>query len=176
MPSDPLPRGTGRIVLRRLRLADLHRFQAYRHDPVVGEFQGWEPQSDHEAARFIDDMSDVGLFPRGAWVQLGIADRDTDELLGDVGICVSADGQKAEIGFTVAPQAQGSGLGTEAVREAIGLVFDLTNVGSVVAVIDERNVPAHRLVQRAGFQKFESVDAVFRGKPCIETVWAISRS
>ena len=157
MPSDPLPRGTGRVVLRRLELADLARFQAYRRDPDVGEFQGWEPQSDHEAARFIEDMNDVDLFPRGAWVQLGIADQYTDDLIGDVGICVSADGEKAEIGFTVAPRAQGSGLGTEAVREAIGLIFEHTDVSRVVAVIDERNMRAHRLVLRAGFRKLESL-------------------
>ena len=176
MPSDLLPRGTGRVVLRRLELADLARFQAYRRDPEVGEFQGWEPQPDDEAARFIDDMSHMELFTRGAWVQLGIADRHTDELMGDVGICVSADGEKAEIGFTVAPSAQGSGLGTEAVREVIGLIFDHTDVNSVVAVIDARNVRAHRLAQRAGFHKLESLSTVFRGEPCIENVWAISRA
>ena len=176
MPSDPLPRGTGRIVLRRLELADLARFQAYRRDPDVGEFQGWEPQSDHEAARFIEVMNHMDLFPRGAWVQLGIADQYTDDLIGDVGICVSADGETAEIGFTVAARAQGSGLGTEAVREAIGLIFEHTDVSRVVAVIDERNMRAHRLALRAGFRKLESLSTVFRGQPCIEDVWAISRA
>lgn len=163
-------------MLRRLELADLSSFQAYRCDPNVGEFQGWDSQSDDEAARFIQDMSDVDLFPRGAWVQLGIADRSTDELIGDVGICVSADGEEAEIGFTVAPRAQGSGLGTEAVREVIGLIFDRTDVSRVVAVTDARNVRAHRLVLRAGFQKIKSLNTVFREEPCIEYVWAISRA
>ena len=156
-PSDPFPRGTGRVVLRRLELADLSRFQAYRRDPNVGEFQGWDSQPDHEAARFIQDMSDVELFPRGAWVQLGIADRSTDKLIGDVGICVSADGEEAEIGFTVSPHAQGSGLGTEAVREVIGLIFDHTGVHRIIAVIDARNMRAHRLALRVGFQKLESL-------------------
>jgi RimJ/RimL family protein N-acetyltransferase len=142
----------------------------------VGEFQAWEPQPDHEAARFIEDMSGVDLFPRGSWVQLGIAERYTDELIGDVGICVSADGEKAEIGFTVAPRAQGSGLGTEAVRAVIGLIFDHTGVSKVVAVIDARNIRAHRLVLRVGFQKVESLRTVFRGEPCIEDVWAVSRA
>jgi [ribosomal protein S5]-alanine N-acetyltransferase len=176
MSTDPLPRGTGRVVLRRLALADLARFQAYRRDPDVGAFQGWRPEPDHEAARFLEDMSDVDLFPRGAWVQLGIADQCTDELIGDVGICVSADGEKAEIGFTVAPRAQGSGRGTEAVREVISLIFDHTDVSRIVAVIDTRNIPAQRLVLRAGFQKVESLSTVFRGEPCTEDVWAISRA
>lgn len=175
MPSDLLPRGTGRVILRRLELADLSRFQSYRHDPEVGEFQGWEPQPDDEATRFLKTMSDVDLFPLGAWVQLGIADRSTNELIGDVGICLSVDGKKAEIGFTVAPRAQGAGVGTDAVREAVGLIFDHSDVSQVVAVIDARNTRAHRVALRAGFEKIERLNAVFRGEPCIEYVWAISR-
>ena len=69
-------------------------------------------------------MSTVRLFPHGQWVQLGIADRRTHALIGDVGICVAADGEKAEIGFTMDSTAQGMGLGSEAVRAAISLIFE----------------------------------------------------
>lgn len=79
MQADPLPRSIGRVVLRRLAPADLSRFQAYRHDPDVSRYQGWEPQPDHEATRFIQEMCQVDLFPRGAWFQLGIAVGSTNE-------------------------------------------------------------------------------------------------
>jgi RimJ/RimL family protein N-acetyltransferase len=176
MRSDPLPRGSGRVVLRRLELADLPRFQIYRHDPEVGRYQGWEPQPDHEATRFIEEMSDVDLFPRGAWVQLGIANRSTNELIGDAGICVSADDERAEVGFTIARDAQGVGLGTEAVRALIHFIFGHTNVTAVLAVTDERNVQARRLLLRVGMRNVEIRCAVFRGTPCIEHVWTISRA
>jgi RimJ/RimL family protein N-acetyltransferase len=164
-----------RVVLRRLAPADLTAFQAYRHDEQVGLYQGWEPQSDVDAAQFIADMSGVALFAGGQWVQLGIADARTNALLGDVGICVAEDGQSAEIGFTLSAAAQGVGLGTEAVRETIGLVFDGTRVERIVAVTDERNVPAVRLLERVGMRRLDTVAAVFRGQPCVEHVYAISR-
>ena len=176
MQADPLPRVMGRVVLRRLALADLRRFQAYRHDPDVGRYQGWEPQPDHEATQFIEAMSRVDLFPRGAWFQLGIADASTNELIGDVGVCVDADARRAEVGFTIARAAQGRGLGTEAVRGLIQFIFEQTAVAEVVAVTDQRNIPAARLLERIGMRNMETLHTSFRGEPCIEHVWTISRA
>jgi RimJ/RimL family protein N-acetyltransferase len=175
MRSDLPPHGTGRVILRRLTAADLVRFQTYRHDPDVGLYQGWEPVPDQVAIQFLEDMSDIQLFPLGAWIQLGIADQQTNDLLGDVGVRVSEDANEAEIGFTLASEAQGSGLATEAVRELIDLIFTQTDVGRIVANTDERNTRAHRLLMRTGFRKASTTHGVFRGQPCIEHVWEISR-
>ncbi len=164
------------MVLRRLGLADLHRFQAYRNDPVVGRFQGWEPQPDTEATRFIEEMCQVDLFPPGTWFQLGIARGSTNELVGDVGVCIRADDRRAEIGFTVAREAQGRGVGTEAVRGLIDFIFEHTTVTEVVAVTDQRNIPAGRLLERVGMRTSETLRTVFRGEPCVEHMWTISRA
>ena len=173
--SDPLPLTYGRILLRRLALADLSSFQAYRQDANVGRYQGWEPQSDRDAAQFITDMSGVALFPQGEWIQLAIADRRTNTLIGDLGICVAKDGTSAEVGFTLASAAQGKGLGTDAVKAAIRLTFDHASVAQIVAVTDARNLPALRLLERVGMRRDNTVAAMFRGEPCVEHVYAISR-
>ena len=175
MRADPLPHGTGRVILRRLTSADLARFQAYRHDPVVGLYQEWEPVPDQVALQFLEDMSDKQLFPVGDWIQLGIADRQTNELLGDVGVRVSEDASEAEIGFTLAGEAQGSGLAAEAVRALIDLIFTRTGVVRIVASTDERNARAHRLLMRTGFRTAGTTRGLFRGQPCIEHVWEVSR-
>ena len=174
-PSAPLPRSSDRLVLRRLTLADLPAFQAYRQNEQVGLYQGWEPQSDLEASQFIIDMSHAALFPRDRWVQLGIADRSTNILIGDVGIRVSADVETAEIGFTLDVAAQGAGLGTEAVRETIALVFEHAPVARIVAVTDARNLASVRLLERVGMRRIETTAAMFRGEPCTEYIYAIAR-
>ena len=173
--SDPLPRTYGRISLRRLRLADLPTFQAYRQDANVGRYQNWEPVCDRDAAQFITDMSSVALFPQGQWIQLGIADRRSNRLIGDLGICVASDRESAEIGFTLASAAQGQGFGTDAVKAAIQLTFDHATVAQILAVTDARNVPAQRLLERVGMRRVKTVAAMFRGQPCVEHVYSISR-
>jgi hypothetical protein len=86
-------------------LADLPTFQAYRQDTNVRRYQGWEPLSDRDAAQFNTNISAVALFPRGQWIQLGIADCRTNSLIGDLGICVAKNGKSAEVGFTLASAA-----------------------------------------------------------------------
>jgi len=174
-PSAPLPRTGERVVLRRLGVADLPAFQGYRHDEVLGRYQGWVPQSDAQAHAFLDEMSRAALLAPGAWIQLGIADREAGVLIGDIGICVVADGESAEIGFTLQASSQGRGWASEAVALAIGLVFEHTAVTRVVGITDARNLASIRLLERVGLRRVSSGPAVFRGKPCVEHVHALRR-
>jgi RimJ/RimL family protein N-acetyltransferase len=73
-----------------------------------------------------------------------------------------------EIGFTLASERHGSGLATEAVREAIALVFSSTRVGRVVATTDARNTPSIRLLLRLGFVQTDTRRAPFKGEWCDE--------
>jgi|GEM_PF-42817 len=169
------PRESARLVLRRLRASDLAAFQAYRRDEAVGRYQGWSTQTDRQALAFIDAMRDVPLFPRGDWAQLAIADRATDELVGDLGVRVSADGDEAEVGFTIAPRFQGRGLGTEAVREAASLIFERSSAVRIIGITDARNEASVRLLERVGMHRVATADAVFRGEPCVEHTYAVAR-
>jgi RimJ/RimL family protein N-acetyltransferase len=177
MPKpDPLPRVGGRIVLRRLRLADLPAFQAYRHDEETGRYQGWTPQPEEEAIAFLEQMNGIPLFLPGEWVQLAIADRQTDTLIGDIGLCVAGDMASAEIGFTLEPRSRGRGLATEAVEAAIQLVFEQTGVARLIGITDARNFASIGLLKRAGMHRIASATALFRGEQCVEHTYALSRN
>jgi len=89
--ADPLPQSTERLTLRHLCEGDLGAFQAYRLDPIVGQYQGWSPTSDDAARDFLIEMSFAVPFSPGQWFQIGIADRESDMILGDIGILVSLD-------------------------------------------------------------------------------------
>lgn len=172
---DPLPRIGRRVVLRRLCRADLSAFQAYRSNEAVGRYQGWSVQTDAQALAFIEEMSNAVLFPSGSWVQLAVAEPEANGLIGDIGVCVAADGASAELGFTISPWFQGQGLGTEALREAIGLVFERSLAVQAICVTDARNTPSIRLLERAKMQRTATAEVVFRGEPCIEHTYAVFR-
>lgn len=174
--SDPLlPRQFPGGWLRRLRPSDLASFQAYRSIPDVGRYQGWLPMCEAEASSFLSGMETIPLFQPGRWVQLGIAEVQTDALLGDMGLHVSADGQTGEVGVTLAPHAQGRGLATAAVREALQLLFAATPVAAIRGVTDARNERSTRLLERLGFAYREARRVVFRGEACVEQVFIIAR-
>lgn len=170
-----LPRTTQRIALRRLSTADLPAFQAYRHDSAVGLYQGWSPQSDADALAFLDGMATAPLFVPGEWCQIGIADTENNALIGDIGVCVAADETTAEVGFTLSAASQGKGLASEAVIEAIGLLFERTPIGRAVAITDARNLPALRLLENVGMRQTAIISTTFRGEPCTEHEFEINR-
>jgi RimJ/RimL family protein N-acetyltransferase len=172
---DLLPWLGRRVVLRRLAGADLADFQAYRHDEQLGRYQGWTAQADDEALGFLSRMNTVALLQPGEWCQIAIACRDTGSLIGDIGLCVAIDAAQAEIGFTLCAPSQGRGLGTDAVRTAIAWLFEHTPAAQVVGITDARNGPSVRLLERVGMRRVATADTVFRGEPCTEHVYAVSR-
>ena len=173
--TDPFPRLAPRVVLRRLTPADLEDFHAYRSDPEVARYQSWSSMSAAEAAAFLAERG-AAPFGRPGWFQIGIAERATGRLVGDIGICLHRnEAEPAEIGFTLATSWQGKGLASEAVREALALLFEHTEVTEVLAITDTRNLASIRLLERVGFQWRETVPAVFHGEPCTEHVYWIRR-
>src|SRR5215471_13547290 len=149
--------------LRRLRRSDLGAFQAYRSIPELGRYQGWSPMSEAEALVFLVEMEATALFQPGQWVQLGIADPRTELILGDIGLRLSEDSQTGEVGFTLAPSAQGRGVASAAVHEALQLLFTATPVLRVLGITDARNTRSIRLLERLGFECQETRKAVYRG-------------
>jgi aminoglycoside 6'-N-acetyltransferase len=132
--------------------------------------------SEAEALAFLAKMSEAPLFKPGDWVQLGIAEPCADQLIGDIGIFLSADGLTGEIGFTLAPSAQGRGIATAAVGRALLVLFGITEVKRVFGITDNRNVASIRLLERVGFRHQESRSAIFRGEACSEEVYVLARN
>jgi RimJ/RimL family protein N-acetyltransferase len=170
-----LPRRFVGGCLRRLRHSDLSAFQAYRNIPQLGRYQGWRPMREAEALAFIVEMAATPLFQPGQWLQMGIADPDTDALVGDIGLHLSSDSQTGEVGFTLAPSAQGRGVASSAVQEALQLLFTATPVSRILGITDVRNSASIRLLERLGFECQETRNAVFRGEECRELVFMLPR-
>lgn len=159
--------------LRRMSPADLVAFQTYRAIPELGIYQGWSLMSDTEALDFLTEMQTARLFETGSWVQLGIAEADSDLLIGDIGLYLSEDGCTGEVGFTLRSASQGRGIATLAVKEALRLFCATTRVKQVVGITDALNLASIRLLTRLGFRLAETREAVFKGQPCVEHIYLL---
>lgn len=173
--ADPLPRVAGDVMLRRLATSDLQAFQAYRHDAELGRFQGWVPTPDDDAREFLRHMGAAELLRPGTWCQIGIARVRDRGLIGDIGLLLASDATSLEIGFTLSRAAQGQGLATAAVREAIAMVFAHTPAQRVLGIVDVRNLASIRLLERVGMARTATRTVVSAGLPCTEHVHARAR-
>ena len=147
---------------------DVDAFAAYRADPELARYQGWEPMTREQAAEFVEANAAVDHLVPGEWVQLAIADAISGELLGDVGLHVDRDQSAAEVGFTLARQHQGRGHATRAVHLATDLVFAHPLVTEIRGVTDAVNLPSIAVLRRAGFVRYGQRDVIFKGQPCTE--------
>lgn len=139
-----------RLILRPLRPGDAPALAAYRSDPAVARYQGWElPYTVQDAGQLIAEMA--GRVPGDeGWVQIGLESRAEGLLLGDVALNTS--GRQAEIGVTLTAMAQGRGYAAEALQALISHAFGSLRLEQVRAEIDPRNVAVTRLLLTLGFR------------------------
>ena len=142
---------TERLTVRRFRPDDAAAFAAYRSVPEVAQYQSWEaPYSLEDATASVEGFSTGDPLAPG-WFQYAI---DLDgELIGDIGLNLDDNLMQAEIGFTLAPQYQGKGYATEAVRGLLNHLFVERNLQRVSAECDARNLASAQLLRRLGFRE-----------------------
>jgi len=169
---------TPRLRLRRFRDADLPLFMAYRNDPDVARYQGWESISLAEARAFVQEQSGIPAGIPGVGMQIAIESKATGLLVGDCYFCiVLTDPQQAELGYTLATDAQGRGLATEAVAAWLTYAFRAYQLHRVTALLDVENLRSAALLERLGFRREGHFlqSGWFKGKWCDEYLYAILR-
>ncbi len=165
-PDDDFgPLLTRRLLLRRSRPEDAETIAAYRSDPEVHRYQGWE-RTDPEGVRGeIEEMAGRKPGAPGGWVQLSVEERDTGRLVGDVGMS-PAEGEPGvvKVGYTIAPAFQGKGYGTEAVAALAGYAFDMLGMEIVRAYASALNLPSHRVAEKVGMRLVERFERTYEDR------------
>ena len=88
---------TPRLRLRHFRDADLALFMAYRNDPEVARYQGWEGISEPEARAFLQEQKEIQPGVPGQWFQIAIERKETGMLVGDCALKIEEhDERQAE--------------------------------------------------------------------------------
>ena len=144
---------TSRLTLRSLEVSDDADVFAVFSDPMVMRYwDGATMTTRQDAMNYIDHIL-LG-FRRRELFQWGIADRETN---GVVGTCtlihISANHQRAEIGFAIRQERWGHGLGSEAVTAVVAFGFETLNLHRIEADVDPRNERSLRLLERLGFRR-----------------------
>jgi RimJ/RimL family protein N-acetyltransferase len=160
-----LPFQTKRLTLRRFEESDVATFYAYRSDYDVSRYQGWQATTLDEARDFITEQQLGQLDTPGKWFQVAIAHRESQTLIGDIGLCL-IDAHSADIGFTLAPNWQGRGFATEAVHALMRSLFQNSTVEILLATVDTRNKKSIALLERLDFKHKRTEAAEFHGAPC----------
>ena len=145
---------TARLRVRPFAPTDVETFVRYRAHPDVARYQSWSDYTVDEGRALIDSMLGVAPGTPGQWHQFALQELATGSLVGDLALKVNdSESTEAELGFTLAPEHQGNGYGTEAVRALLDYAFGELHLRRLIAVTDALNQPAAALLERVGMRR-----------------------
>lgn len=157
IPSFAFPTlHTPRLLLRGLCLADLEKFYELRSDPAVTLPYYAEPKTREQAeVKLHALMRDNAAGESMTWC-IALA-AEPDVLIGT--ICLwnfRPDRLAAEIGYDLLPAFHRKGIMREAAARVIEYGFNDLHLRVIDALVNPRNLPSCRLLEKLGFQKGET--------------------
>jgi RimJ/RimL family protein N-acetyltransferase len=159
---------TERLRLRRFADADLPAFIAYRNDPEVARYQSWESITEERAIAFVREQQKAPIGKPGEGIQIAIERKDNGRMIGDCYFnLMEDDPRQAEIGYTLAREAQGQGFGSEAVAALLTWAFAAFDLHRIIATVDARNTASVALLERLGLRR----EAHFRQNIWFKGAW-----
>ena len=173
-----LPLCSARLVLRRFTGEDAAAFLAYRNDPEIARYQSWTSCTATEAAEYIRHQQAQEAGVPGEWLQVAIALKATNELIGDCGVRVSAaDPRQATIGVALARAWHGQGFAVEALSGLFDCLFRQLELHRVAVDPDAENTAMQHLAERLGMRREGHLrqSLWFKGRWADEFFYAILR-
>lgn len=170
---------TKRLLIRNLRLSDLHGFHSYRSDPEVTKYQGFDVFTLEQSDLFIKEHADKEFGKAGEWVQYGIEDRATGKIIGDCAVKLDQnDVRLAEIGITISPSEQKKGYAKEVLKAILNFLFNIQDFHRVTETVDAENFASIQLLNSVGFrQEGHFIENIFfKGKWGSEYQYAMLKS
>lgn len=146
---------TERMRLRRHSIADFGHSAALWSDADVVRYISGKPSTRSESwSRLLRYIGHWQALAFGYWV---VEDRLTGQFLGEVGLAdykrdmTPPLGPWPEIGWVMAPQAQGRGLASEAVAAALEWSDRMLAAERTVCIIDPEHSVSLRVAAKNGF-------------------------
>lgn len=143
---------TPRLRLRGYRADDVEAMFALYSDPRVMRYWSFPPWTTMAQAQAYLERA-LAETASGRVLPWAIAGREDDRLLGTATLyALNSEQRRAEIGYSLAPECQGRGLASEALRAVLAQAFDGMGLGRVEADVDPRNTASCQLLERLGFR------------------------
>ena len=145
---------TARLCLRHFTEADLPTLLAYRNDPLVARYQGWDSMTEAEGRAFIAKLRLAQPGVAGPGFQFAIALQPSGPHIGDCFLkLLDHDPRQAEIGYSVARAYWGQGFATEALIAILDYSFGELGLHRVIATTDCLNRSSIALLERLGMRR-----------------------
>ncbi|MFQ4148353.1 GNAT family protein [Arthrobacter sp. LAPM80] len=187
MVDIPYPLTTERLVLRRFQVEDLDAYYAYQRLPETARYLYGQARTYSQCMARIAMYVDNPFDGPGDWATFAVERASAPGLVGELALKWdpgsksdepgAAPERVGEIGWTLAPGAQGQGFATEAARAVMDMAIDTLGFHRVEARMDARNSASAAICERLGMHR-EGVlrdNMYLKGEWTSEAVYAVVR-
>ncbi|MEU1673664.1 GNAT family N-acetyltransferase [Streptomyces roseifaciens] len=166
--STPTPTlRTERLVLAPYTPEDEEVFLALFQDPQVSRWMGDGPSSE-EDDRALFGRIFTNVYARNLFDVWAVR-RPDGRLIGHAEIKPTEEVRGHEIIYALAPEAWGSGLGTELAEAIVAYGFDTLGLAEVHATVAEPNKASLAVLERLGFEHVRDITEDDGSTTCVLT-------
>lgn len=145
---------TARLKLSPFTETDWPFFLALRQNPDIMRFMGEIAGEEDIRTLFIARQDDACAL---------VIRAHSGEPLGDIGLQISEyNHHEADIGYAIAPAAQGKGIASEALQALCQYAFTQTTVTALNAWVLADNQGSVRLLEKHGFVRVQMLEKAYR--------------
>lgn len=148
---------TSHLLLKYLSLEDAQKIFELSQEKGMKKWIPDQVYTDFQEAKqvieFLKSHYSAKPNPKSAPFVLGVAIRDTGELIGHVGL--SPVGNNVEIGYAIAEKHQGKGYGTEVVTSMSAWCLENLEVPYILGIVDSENKGSCKVLEKAGYTLIE---------------------
>lgn len=162
---------TERLLFRKFTPDDLPKLIELRSEPEVYKYLGGLKLQNPQAIekRLKDYIASYDKYGYGASAMIW---KETGEFFGWSGLMMMEDFRETEIGYGMAKEFWGRGIGLECARAWLKYGFEKANLERIVALAEPENVGSWRIMEKLGMNYEKMVEHF--GLEC--KFYAISRN
>lgn len=162
---------TERLLIRKFTPEDLDKLIEIRSDPEVYKYLGGierqNPQALAKRLRFY-----IGCYDKYGFGTCATIWKETGEMIGSCGLQPLEDTGEIEVGYALARDFWGRGLGFECARAWLEYGFEKAGLERIVAVAYPENVGSWRVMEKCGM-RYEKTETHY-DRECV--FYAISKT
>lgn len=152
-PVSPVVFETERLYAREFVREDAEGVFEYAGNLESSGFQAFSPESFEDVTKIVESRLASQIESPRKNYDFILCLKDTDEMIGAMGLSISDEGRQAELGYNLKKRFWGNGYATEAAKGFLKFGFLGLELHRITARCDEENIASYRVMEKIGMRR-----------------------